>query len=198
MRTTVRLVILFIFSRSVMSSDVEIRQLQQLTTDYPEYRNDVIAVVNIGAQRLDYYRDGKRLAEYPISTAKRGIGNKEGSYQTPTGAHYVRDKIGANSPSGMIFKGRNATGKITKIESRPQHSGEDLITTRILRLSGLEPGINFGTGIDSYKRYIYIHGTHEEGLIGQPVSHGCVRMRNQDVVKLFNELPERALVLIHE
>ena len=198
MRTTVRLVIFFVLSRSVMSSDVEIRQLQQLTTDYPEYRNDVIAVVNIGAQRLDYYRDGKRLAEYPISTAKQGVGNKEGSYQTPIGAHYVRDKIGADSPSGMIFKGRIESGKLAKIESRPERTGEELVTTRILRLSGLEPGINSGAGIDSYKRYIYIHGTHEEGLIGQPASHGCVRMRNQDVVKLFNELPERALVLIHE
>ncbi len=181
-----------------MSSGIEPRQLQQLARRYPEYRNDVIAIINITAQRLDYYHNGKLLAAYPVSTAKRGVGNKEGSYQTPLGMHYVRDKIGANSPSGMIFKGRIETGEIAKIESRPEPTGRELVTTRIIRLSGLEPGINSGSGIDSYDRYIYIHGTHEEGLIGQPVSHGCVRMLNQDVVKLFNQLPQKGLVFIHE
>ena len=198
MRITVRLVIFYVFSHPVMSIGVEIQQLQQLTTRYPGYRNDVIAVVNIGTQRLDYYRDGKRLAEYAISTAKRGIGNQQDSFQTPLGAHYVRDKIGADSPSGMIFKGRVETGQFAKIESRPEQTGVELVTSRILRLSGLEPGINSGAGVDSYKRYIYIHGTHEEGLIGRPVSHGCIRMRNQDVIELFNQLPEKALVLIRE
>jgi len=195
MRAIVRFVLFLTISHSVMSNGIE---LQQLAIDYPEYRNDVLVVVNIGTQKLDFYRDGKRLAEYPISSAERGTGNRDGSYQTPLGMHYLRDKIGAESPSGMIFKGRVETGKIAKIESRPLHTGEDLITTRILWLSGLEPGVNVGTGVDSYRRLIYIHGTHEEGLIGQPASHGCVRMNNQDVVELFNQLPEKALVLIQE
>ena len=195
MRAIVRFVIFLTISHSVMSNGIE---PQQLATDYPEYRNDALAVVNIGAQTLDFYRDGKLLAEYPISSAERGAGNRDGSHQTPLGMHYLRDKIGAESPSGMIFKGRIETGKIAKIESRSQHTGEDLITTRILWLSGLEPGVNMGAGVDSYRRFIYIHGTHEEGLIGQPASHGCVRMNNQDVVELFNQLPEKALVLIQE
>ncbi len=195
MRAIVRFAIFLTLSHSVMSNGIE---LQQLATDYPEYRNDVLVVVNIDTQKLDFYRDGKRLAEYPVSTAERGVGNRDGSHQTPLGMHYLREKIGAESPSGMIFKGRVETGKIAKIESRPRHTGEDLITTRILWLSGLEPGVNVGPGIDSYQRLIYIHGTHEEGLIGQPASHGCVRMNNQDVVELFNQLPEKALVLIQE
>ncbi|RUM93941.1 MAG: L,D-transpeptidase [Thiothrix sp.] len=198
MRTTACVLLFLIFPFPVMSNGIERQQLQQLVIEYPDYRSEVVAVVDIGAQNMLYYRDGVLQGEFPVSTAKNGSGNQASSHQTPLGLHYVRDKIGAEAVSGTIFKGRVDTGKLASIELRPRHTKEDLITTRILWLSGLEPGVNSGAGVDSYQRYIYIHGTHEEGLIGKPASHGCVRMRNQDVIDLFNQLPEKALVLIRE
>lgn len=196
MWATIVLAGLLAFTLPAMSSGIELRQLQQLSADYPDYQSDVIAVVDIGAQKLFYYRHGKLHGEYPVSTAKLGAGNRQGSNQTPPGLHYVRRKIGAGAVSGAIFKGRVNNGKVARIEPLPRHTGDDFVTTRILWLSGLEPGVNSGPGIDSFKRYIYIHGTHEEGLIGQPASHGCVRMRNKDVIELFDKMPEKSLVLI--
>jgi len=196
MRRIACLSLFFIFPFPVMSTGIESQQLQKLAKDYPEYLSDSVAVVNIATQKLAYYRDGVLRVEYPVSTAKNGAGNEVHSGKTPTGIHYVREKIGAGTAIGTIFDARLDTGKLAKIEARSRYTGEDLITTRILWLSGLEPGVNLGAGVDTYKRYIYIHGTHEEGLIGQPVSHGCVRMRNQDVVELFDQLSEKALVLI--
>jgi lipoprotein-anchoring transpeptidase ErfK/SrfK len=197
MRRIACLSLFFIFPFPVMSTGIEPQQLRQLAKDYPEYLSDSVAVINIATQKLAYYHDGILRAKYPISSAKNGVGNKEHSGKTPTGIHYVREKIGAGTAIGTIFNARLDTGKLAEIEAKSRHTGEDLITTRILWLSGLESGVNLGPGVDTYKRYIYIHGTHEEGLIGQPVSHGCVRMRNQDIVELFDQLSEKALVLIH-
>lgn len=130
---------------------------------------------------------------YSISTAANGIGNRVDTYKTPFGIHRVRQKIGGGEPRGMIFEAREPCGRITQnLDNRDQ----DEITSRILWLDGLEPGINQGGNYDTYSRYIYIHGTSDEKRIGKPVSAGCIRMNNDDVIELFEEVLLNDLVLI--
>jgi len=153
-------------------------------------------VVSIAAQRLYLLQDGRLLKTYPVSTSAFGYGAQEGSNQTPLGLHRIRAMIGEGEPLGMIFKARKPTGRIANIIKDPIDVPEDDVTTRIMWLEGLEPGVNQGGKVDSYRRYIYIHGTPEEGLIGRPASHGCVRMYNADVVDLFARVDEGTLVYI--
>ena len=136
--------------------------------------------------------DSSENRVYPISTAAKGLGNQSGSNQTPYGIHRVKQKIGGGQPEGMVFKNREPTGRVfdrTDI-------GEDEITSRILWLDGMEDGINKGGHHDSYERYIYIHGTSDEARIGEPVSIGCIRMKNADVIELFDEVLINDLVII--
>jgi len=153
-------------------------------------------VVDSGGQRLLLCRDRQVLSEYPVSTAAGGLGCQVDSYMTPTGIHRVMEKIGGDQPPGMIFEGRVATGREADILAESVDSGTDLITSRILWLEGMESGINQGPGVDSRERYIYIHGTNEEGRLGQAVSHGCVRMANADVIALYDEVEAGTPVLI--
>jgi len=156
-------------------------------------------VVDVPAQRLYLFERGAFVAAYPVSTAERGTGNREGSMRTPLGLHRVAKKVGAEAPIGMIFRGRQATGEIAEILAAPDQRAErDDVTTRILWLDGLEPGVNRGGDVDSKGRYIYIHGTPEEGRIGRPASHGCVRMTNADVIELFERVAVGTLVDIIE
>jgi lipoprotein-anchoring transpeptidase ErfK/SrfK len=154
-----------------------------ISTTPPEKR----IVVDISRQRLDLYYDDKVTHSYPVSTSKYGIGNRAGSGRTPLGKHIIADKIGAGARPWTVFKARANTGRIAE---PMDNDADDLVTTRILWLKGLEAGKNKGSGIDSYRRYIYIHGTAEEHLIGRPASHGCIRMYNNDVIKLFNLVEE--------
>jgi len=133
---------------------------------------------------------------YPISTSKYGVGSAEKSNKTPPGTHRIVEKIGESAKSGAVFKAGIDTGKVATTYSDATDIREDLITTRILWLKGLEPGINRGKGIDSYERHIYIHGTSEEGLIGTTASDGCIRMKNRDVLELFDLVPQGTLVEI--
>jgi len=137
--------------------------------------------IDISKQVLEVYAGEQLVKSYPISTSKYGIGNLAGSNKTPLGLHIIENKIGADAPAGTIFKSRRNTGKLAKINQET----EDLVTSRILWLKGIEKGKNVGPGIDSYQRCIYIHGTAAEKDIGKPASHGCVRMLNQDVIELF-------------
>lgn len=175
-----------------------LRQLAaELKRRYPEPAGEYIAVVDVHRQRLHLLERGRLVESYAISTATRGIGNREGSEQTPVGAFRVVEKYGENAPIGTVFKGRRDTGEVAQILSDPNDPAEnDLVTTRILRLGGLQPGFNLGGDVDTFSRYIYIHGTPEEGRIGTPASHGCVRMRNAEVVDLFARLPQDSLVCI--
>ena len=132
------------------------------------------------------------MGSITISTSKYGAGNKAGSNKTPLGLHRIVSKIGRNACIGTIFKRRRNTGKIVRFSN---YSG-DLITTRILRLEGLERGVNKGKGIDSFRRCIYIHGTPEEKFIGKPASHGCIRMKNRDIIHLFEIIKRGTRVLI--
>jgi len=148
--------------------------------------------VRISQQRLYVIQNCIATREYPVSTSRFGVGNREDSLMTPPGVHRVKEKYGAGAPLGRVFRDRLDTGETWPIGT----PGENLILTRILRLEGCEPGINKGEGIDSYERYIYIHGTNNERLIGEPASHGCVCMTNADIVELFDATPEGTLVYI--
>jgi lipoprotein-anchoring transpeptidase ErfK/SrfK len=158
-----------------------------------------VLLVRTDEQLLYVWEAGRLREQFPVSTAARGVGNREDSLQTPLGLHRVAQKIGDATPVGTVFRGREATGEVAPILSGPEETAPaDHVTSRILWLEGLEPGINRGGDVDSFSRYIYIHGTDEEGRIGKPVSHGCVRMRNQDVIGLFAWVPLNTLVLIQD
>jgi len=145
---------------------------------------DRVRVV-VSTQELELFAGVALVRRYPVSTAKNGVGSARGSQRTPLGRHRVHSKFGAGEPLGMVFETRRPTGRIAEIFAARTDGPEDVITTRILWLEGLEDGKNRGGEVDSHSRYIYIHGTNEEGLIGAPASHGCVRMKNRDVLELF-------------
>ena len=141
--------------------------------------------------RIDIESENSR--SYPVSTAANGIGNRMDSFKTPCGIHRVRQKIGGGQPSGMVFEARVATGRIAHDLDNRDH---DEITSRILWLDGLEEGVNRNGACDTYSRYIYIHGTSDEKRIGEAVSAGCIRMKNADVIELFDDVLVNDLVLI--
>jgi hypothetical protein len=140
--------------------------------------------ISVARQRLYLIKDYHLYSLYPCSTASAGIGNKAGSYQTPLGWHKIAERIGDGLPKGAILKERHFSGKVWN-PLKP--TSDDLILSRILWLQGTEPGTNLGSGIDTHDRYIYIHGTPEEDKLGTPVSHGCIRLSNDDVITLFNQ-----------
>ena len=135
-------------------------------------------------------RDGKRvLKTYTVSTASRGLGEKNGSLRTPRGRHIVRAKIGAGQPLNAVFVRRRPTGEVWSPALHEKYPGRDWILTRILWLSGCEPGRNRLGDVDTMRRYIYIHGTPDTAELGKPGSIGCIRMRNRDVAELFDLVP---------
>lgn len=152
-------------------------------------------LVSIAAQEMALLVDGVQVRRYPVSTSKNAPSCREHSYGTPTGLHEVATRIGADEQAGMVFKGRVPTGRHYS-EFPPGEQAGNLITSRILRLRGLEPGHNAGSGVDSFERYIYIHGTNHEDRIGHPFSGGCIEMRNADVIELFGRIAEGDLVWI--
>lgn len=154
--------------------------------------------VSIAEQRLRLVESGEVLAEYPVSTAKNGPGEKKGSYCTPTGWHTIRAKIGAGLPINSVLAGRRPTGEIYTPELAVQHPQRDWILSRILWLGGLEPGKNRYGDVDSTWRYIYIHGTPDDLMQGKPESHGCLRMLNADVITLFERVAVGCRVWIHD
>ncbi len=141
---------------------------------------------------------GAAPRHYRVSTALNGPGERMNSECTPRGRHIVRARIGAGLPIGTVFVGRRPTGEIYSEELASQFPGRDWILTRILWLRGLEPGRNRFGEVDSMRRYIYIHGTPDDQPMGVPRSHGCIRMRNDDIVDLFDDVPAGAVVDILE
>lgn len=131
---------------------------------------------------------------YSISTSRYGLGQQEGSLQTPLGIHKIAQKIGGHEPLGRVFRGRVPTTEMCLPDDFDAEA--DVITSRILWLEGLQPGLNRGGDVDSYARYIYIHGTADEAHIGQPASIGCIRMKNSDVIDLFDCVEPGDLVII--
>lgn len=134
--------------------------------------------------------DGERvLRRYPVSTAKKGLGEKNGSFCTPRGRHIIRAKIGAGQPENTVFVRRRPTGELWSRELHAKYPGRDWMLTRLLWLSGCEPGKNRLGDLDTMRRYIYIHGSPETAEIGKPGSIGCIRMRNGDILELFDLVP---------
>jgi len=170
--------------------------LEYLSIKYPEQNFQNFIYVGVKRQELDLYLNGNHVISYKVSTSMHGAGTKAGSDMTPVGLHKIKGKFGNDVPIGGVLKARKYTGEIANIETEAIETGNDAITTRVLTLEGLEEGVNKGGELDSYGRHIYIHGTAEEGLIGQPASHGCVRMKNEDVVDLFNRIDAGLTVII--
>jgi L,D-transpeptidase YbiS len=154
--------------------------------------------IKLSEQRLRLWQGGRMVREYPVSTALRGAGEKLGSEQTPRGWHRIRARIGAGCAPGTVFVGRRPTGERYSAELARRHPQRDWILTRILWLCGNEPGRNRFGAVDSMRRYIYIHGCPDSEPMGQPRSHGCVRMRNADVMELFELVEAGFPVLIEE
>jgi UDP-N-acetylmuramate--alanine ligase len=163
-------------------------KLRKFLTDPRE----LFLVVSIETQTLLVCVNDTIVERYDASSSRFGNGNRENSRKTPLGVHRIQEKFGAGAPAGRIFKDRIDTG----INWDQSSTEDNLILTRILRLEGLEEGINKGSGLDSYERYIYIHGTNREDLIGTPLSHGCVCLRNLDIIRLFETVKEGTLVYI--
>nr|VFK24169.1 MAG: L,D-transpeptidase catalytic domain [Candidatus Kentron sp. LPFa]VFK35756.1 MAG: L,D-transpeptidase catalytic domain [Candidatus Kentron sp. LPFa] len=143
--------------------------------------------------------DGKTfLAKFPVSTAANGPGERLGSECTPRGWHRVCAKIGAGYPIDTVFRGRRPTGEIYQQALAERHPEQDWILTRILWLCGLEPGKNRCHAVDTMRRYIYVHGSPDNTKMGVPASHGCIRMRNWDIIELFERIPRGIRVQIVE
>ncbi|WP_163833548.1 L,D-transpeptidase [Spartinivicinus ruber] len=155
-----------------------------------------VIYVSIAEQTLKLFDDNQLIKQYPISTAANGTGQQQGSFQTPLGRHLVRAKIGANCPLNAVFVGRRFTGEVYDEKLASQFPQRDWILTRILWLSGQEPGYNRLGKVDSMRRYIYIHGTPDTEPMGIPASHGCIRMRNNAVIELFERMPVYTQVII--
>lgn len=152
--------------------------------------------IRISAQQCDLWQDGQCLFSAPVSTALNGAGEQNGSGQTPRGWHQIRARIGEGLPINTVFRGRRPTGEIYGEALATSQPDRDWILTRILWLSGLEPGKNRFGDVDSMRRYIYIHGTPDTEPMGEPRSHGCIRMRNDDVMRLFSLVAPGLPVLI--
>ena len=145
-------------------------------------------VISVTQQELRLIENRQITASYAVSTALNGVGNLENSGCTPLGLHKVRIKIGADCPVNTVFTGRRPTGEIFDSALAESSPNRDWILTRILWLTGCESGLNRGGQVDTLKRFIYIHGTPDTEPMGKPRSHGCIRMRNKDLVELFDRV----------
>ena len=150
-------------------------------------------MINIADQTVSIFEQSKFVKKLPCSTSRFGIGQIEGSNQTPLGLHRIAEKTGADVQAGTVFKGRKVIGHV----SQPEFA-DAKITTRILWLEGLESGLNRGGNVDSHARYIYIHGTADQSSIGKPASCGCIHLADADIIPLFDLLPSGTLVWISE
>jgi lipoprotein-anchoring transpeptidase ErfK/SrfK len=144
-------------------------------------------ILSVADQKMIVLRDGKPLSSYSVSTSKFGLGDRPGSYATPLGVLRIKEKIGHGLPAGAVFKSRKPTGEVLPVDA----PGRDPIVTRILWLEGLDE-----RNRNAYRRYIYIHGTPEERNVGRPVSYGCIRMRSEDVIELFETVGLNSKILI--
>lgn len=154
--------------------------------------------VSVPQQTLTHWQAGQRVAVYSVSTGEKGVGEQEGSEQTPRGWHYVRAKIGSGAPLNTVFVGRRPTGEIYTRDLKEAFPQRRWVLTRILWLCGLERGKNRGGTVDTMRRYVYIHGFPEDKPVGTPGSNGCVCLKNNAMVALFDVIPAFIPVLIEE
>ena len=180
---------------SKMNKNSTIVELESIDSSYKSLEN--LIYVDISSQTLSYIVKGTVSKKYNISSSYYGTGSEANSLKTPLGKHEIYKKIGNELPINAILKGRVWNGAIADIIEGPIDTDYDHVTSRILWLDGLEEGKNKGNGVDSRNRYIYIHGTAEEGLIGKPASDGCIRMYNNEVIELFELVSEKTQVWIY-
>ena len=201
-----KLLIIFIFflnscSTMIMESDIKYNKnkVLQFISSIDQSFNELesLLFVDIENQNMFLLKKGTIFKVYKISSSYYGTGSEVNSLKTPLGKHEIYRKLGQNLPINAILKGRVWSGAIANIITEEVDTDFDHVTSRILWLDGLEIGKNKGMGIDSRTRYIYIHGTAEEGLIGKPASDGCIRMYNADVIELFELVEEKAQVWIY-
>ena len=178
-----------------MNKNSTIVELESIDSSYKSLEN--LIYVDISSQTLSYIVKGTVSKKYNISSSYYGTGSEANSLKTPLGKHEIYKKIGNELPINAILKGRVWNGAIADIIEGPIDTDYDHVTSRILWLEGLEEGKNKGNGVDSRNRYIYIHGTAEEGLIGKPASDGCIRMYNNEVIELFELVSEKTQVWIY-
>ncbi len=201
-----KLLIIFIFflnscSTMIMESDIKYNKnkvlqfISSIDQSFNEFES--LLFVDIENQNMFLLKKGTIFKVYKISSSYYGTGSEVNSLKTPLGKHEIYRKLGQNLPINAILKGRVWSGAIANIITEEVDTDFDHVTSRILWLDGLEIGKNKGMGIDSRTRYIYIHGTAEEGLIGKPASDGCIRMYNADVIELFELVEEKAQVWIY-
>jgi len=185
-------IIIILFYNTAFSQEDIIRKVNNyISTDYSE-----LLFVSIENQKMYHIKEDAIVKKYIISSSEYGTGSETGSNKTPLGLHKVKEKYGDNIPINGRMTGRVFYGDIATIYTDETKSKTDDITSRIFWLKGLEKGKNKGKGIDSFSRYIYIHGTSEEGRLGKPASHGCIRMKNKEVIDLYKLIEVGTLVLI--
>lgn len=154
-----------------------------------------LLIVRISTATMQFFRKGALVKSYVVSTSLKPPSNIKGSLGTPRGLHEIAERIGGGQPAGMVFKSRIPTGRHFTEFPESESAGQ-LITSRILWLRGLEPGVNRGGDVDTYDRYVYIHGTNHEERLGEPMSAGCVEMGNLDIIELYDEVRTGDLVWI--
>lgn len=160
--------------------------------------NAPVIRVDVQKQVLELVENGEASRQFSISTAANGLGEEENSGCTPRGIHYITAKFGDDAPTGAVFVAREATGEVYSEDLAAAHPDRDWILSRILWLSGAEVGLNRLGHVDSMRRYIYIHGTPDSEPMGEPRSHGCIRMRNADVIALYEQVSVGTEVHIQE
>lgn len=191
-----KIIFTFLLSISFAWAQSPVQTANTYTQAKKKITYNELLYVSIKAQKMYHILNNKVIKTYTISSAEKGVGNTKNSEQTPLGLHSVKEKHGDNTPLNGRMIGRVFYGQIAKIYKDSSRSKTDDITTRILWLSGEEERVNKGGNVDSYQRYIYIHGTSEEGRLGTPASHGCIRMNNKDVLELYNKIAVGTKVLI--
>jgi hypothetical protein len=185
------ILILLFYNTSFSQENIIQKANNYISTDYSE-----LLFVSIENQKMYHIKEGAIVKKYIISSSEYGTGSEAGSNKTPLGLHKVNEKYGDKTPINGRMIGRVFYGQIATLYNDKTKSKTDDVTSRIFWLEGLENGKNKGEGIDSYKRYIYIHGTSEEGRLGTPASHGCIRMKNNEVIDLYKTIAIGTLVLI--
>ena len=192
---TLNLILVSLVSLNTTAQNSIIERVNNYLDSKNTFTDEVI-YVSIKQQKLYHIQNDSIIKEYIISSSTYGIGSKKGSNKTPIGLHSVKEKYGEKTPINGKMTARVFHGNIATIYTDQTKSKTDDVTSRILWLEGMEKGKNKGKGIDSFKRYIYIHGTSEEGRLGKPASHGCIRMKNKEVIDLYNLVEVGTLVLI--
>ena len=201
MKINFTIIFFFVTLFSYYSQNTKAEIISELIVDfisskYSKEKLDNFIYIGIKRQKLYLFEANIISKIYKVSTSLKGAGNEISSYKTPLGLHFIYEKIGNNAPIGTLFINKKNTNKIVEIDSLTLNQNKDEITTRLMSLMGKELNINKGGRVDTFKRGIYIHGTSNEKSIGKPSSHGCIRMKNNDIVELFNSVGKQIPVFL--